>query len=289
MKKFILIVLFFGMAPLAMAAEVTKVNEHRPLNATGKITVRNVSGVIEVRAWSKNEVEITGTLGQGSEKLSITGGGDRLDIEVRLPARANNVESSELFLRVPEGAQVELESVSANLKVSGTRGAVRLASVSGEVLVEGPMREVRAETVSGDIEIKASSADTRLQSVSGDIQAQQTSGSFRAETVSGDLQLTGGNFTEVDIEAVSGDLKLNLSSLNDEAEVRVESVSGSIEFTAPKTLNTQLRLETFSGSLRSDFGKPDAAQPELITATLGSGKGQLQVETHSGDIALTGR
>jgi DUF4097 and DUF4098 domain-containing protein YvlB len=289
MNKFILIILLSAIAPLALATDGTPINEHRPLSATGKITVNNLSGVIEVRAWDKNEVEITGTLGRGSEKLDIKGGGDRLDIEVRLPARARNVESSELFLRVPEGAQVELESVSADLTVNGTRGPVRVTSVSGDVTIEGPMREVRAETVSGDMTVKAASAETRLQSVSGDIQVRQASGIFRAETVSGDLKVSGGNFAEVDVEAVSGDLELKLDSLNDDAEVRVDSVSGNVEFTVPKTLNTQLRLETYSGDLRSDFGKQERDEPERISATLGSGKGRFQVETHSGDITLRGR
>src|SRR5690606_14231571 len=60
----------------------TPISEPRPLDARGRIDIENVKGRIEVRAWDRNEVRITGTLGEGVEKLVIDG--DRQDLEVRV-------------------------------------------------------------------------------------------------------------------------------------------------------------------------------------------------------------
>ena len=60
----------------------TPINETRPLDPRGRIDIDNVKGRIEVRAWDRNEVRITGTLGDGVEKLVIDG--DRNDLEVRV-------------------------------------------------------------------------------------------------------------------------------------------------------------------------------------------------------------
>lgn len=271
------------------ASEGVAINEKRAVSATARITVENTSGVIEVQAWNRNEVEITGTLGKGSEGLSLVGGGDRLDIKVELPERSRNVESSELFLKVPEGARVVLEGVSSDLRVMGTRGAVRLSSVSGNVYVEGPMQDVRAESVSGDVRVAAASTLTRLESVSGDIDVTRASGVLRAESVSGDVNISVGRVREFSAESVSGDLELKLGGLEPEAEVRVDSVSGDIELELPAGADTELSLETYSGELRSDFGKPDASEPERLLTTLGKGNGMVHIESHSGDIRVRRR
>lgn len=287
--KILMLFAALTLSAQAYAADGTPINERRPMNAEGRITVSNISGLIEVKAWNKNEVEITGTLGEGSKKLEISGTADNLRVQVVLPERAKNVESSKLHLRVPEGARVELEGVSADLSLLGTRGAARLSTVSGNVMVEGTMRELRAESVSGDVHVKAPSADTRLESVSGDVEAEKITGQLRIETVSGDARVTGSGFSEVDVETVSGDMELKIDGLKDDAEISADSVSGNIRFTVAKTLNAHVQLETYSGELSSDFGTPNRDEPERLEATLGKGQGRFRAESHSGDIILKSR
>src|SRR3546814_11546890 len=55
------------------AGEQTGINETRPLAATGKLVVNNMAGTITVRGWDRNEVAITGTLGEDVEKLDKIG------------------------------------------------------------------------------------------------------------------------------------------------------------------------------------------------------------------------
>ncbi|MHB8912991.1 MAG: hypothetical protein ACYC42_10185, partial [Lysobacter sp.] len=55
-------------APLLAA---TVINQSRPLDPRGRIEIENLKGRIEVRAWDRTEVRITGSLGDGVEKLEI--------------------------------------------------------------------------------------------------------------------------------------------------------------------------------------------------------------------------
>jgi len=82
---------------------------------------------------------------------------------------------------------------------------------------------------------------------------------------------------------------VDVASLAGSAEVRIEAVSGDVNVSVPKALDAELRLETFSGELHSDFGKPDGEHPGAIAIKLGSGKGRFRVESHSGDITLKRR
>lgn len=287
--KHLLLFLSLVLAVPASAGDGTPIKESRPLAADGRIKVINISGLIEVKAWNRNEVQVTGTLGRGSEKLEIGGTPEDLRVEVKLPRRARDVEGSQLYLNVPEGASVVLEGVNADLRLVGTRGDARLASVSGSVTVDGAMRRLRVESVSGDLRIKAPSADTRLEAVSGDIAAEQLSGHLRMESVSGDIRASGGVFTQVEMETVSGDIELRMDGLAEGGEIRADSVSGDLQFHLPKNTNAEVVLETFSGDLHSDLGRPARPSSGTLEVTLGSGKARVHAESHSGDVAIRAR
>ena len=70
-------------APAAWAA--TPINQTRPLDARGHVEIENVKGRIQVRTWDKNEVQITGSLGKGVEKLVVEGDEGDLVVRVEYP------------------------------------------------------------------------------------------------------------------------------------------------------------------------------------------------------------
>src|SRR5882757_7686063 len=109
------------------------IDESRPLNTDAVVSVKNTAGVIQVQTWDKKMLSLTGRLGEGVEKLIIEGDAARLRIEVKLPRNAHNVEDTELLLRVPAGVSLDLDSVSADVDVQGTRGPIKVNSVSGKM------------------------------------------------------------------------------------------------------------------------------------------------------------
>src|SRR5689334_24401040 len=105
------------------ALAATPINETRPLDGRGHLTVENLKGSIEVRAWDRREVRIEGSLGQGVEKLEITGDAQHLSVKVKYPktgglgffSGSDKSEPSLLRLMVPLQADLDIDAVSADV------------------------------------------------------------------------------------------------------------------------------------------------------------------------------
>lgn len=275
-------------AALALAVPVwaaTPIDEKRPLEADGRLSVNNLAGLIEVSGWDRNEVAITGQLGSDVEKLEISGDARSLVVRVRYPSKLHGgVEASDLRLQVPKAAVLVLEAVSADVRVSGTRGPLTANSVSGNVEARVESEVVALNSVSGDVVVEAPARDAKLQSVSGDIRARSLKGTVEAETVSGDLQLSGKAFRSIEAQSVSGDLVLDLG-LDAAAVLRAETLSGEIRTRLAQAPDAVVTLKTFSGELSGDYAGASADIRE-IEKTVGTGKGRIELNSFSGDIYL---
>jgi len=285
----LLAVMAGAAAPASEAGSRTAINETRALAADGKLSINNVAGTIVVRGWDRNEVAISGTLGENVEKLDISGDDRSLSVVVRYPHRTHgNVDDTELELRVPARAQLSIDAVSADVRVSDSSGDIDAKSVSGDVQLTVGSGRIKASTVSGDLDVRAPSYQTTLNSVSGDLTASGVRGDLSADTVSGDLSLDGGRFKTLKLQSVSGDLNLQLE-LDDGGTLNAETLSGDIALRLPKTTDAKLAMKTFSGELRNGFaGDRGDGEAHNLTTTLGGGKGQIDLHSFSGDIDVSG-
>lgn len=270
----------------AGAGEGRPVDERRPLKADAEVSVTNIAGLIEVEAWDKNELHLTGTLSEEVEKLEISGSESRLKIEVKVPKRTRNVHDTVLKLKVPAGVSLEAEGVSADIRVKGLRGNVEAESVSGDVRLDVASKRVEASSVSGDVTLTAPAEDTRIQSVSGDVTVHGARGELRGETVSGDLNVQAREVRRLDLESVSGDIELDLE-LAKGAEVSVETLSGEVELVLPALPDGVLQMETFSGRLESPWPPQPGASKDYRRE--GGGSGRVKLSSFSGDITLKKR
>src|SRR5579862_7702084 len=58
------------------------VNETRNAKPDAEIRIENLAGTLHIKAWDKNQVNVSGRLGSDVERLEITGEG--ADIEIRV-------------------------------------------------------------------------------------------------------------------------------------------------------------------------------------------------------------
>ncbi len=208
-----------GSALFNSALAATPINETRPLDARGRVLIENLKGSIEVRAWERNEVKIEGSLGQGVEKLEITGDRQHLSVRVKYPksgglgffSGSDKSEPSQLRLMVPLQADLEIDAVSADIDVAGVAaGELSIDSVSGDVNVVGAPREATIDSVSGDLKLILNSATVSTESVSGDIDLRgRLGGEVHVETVSGDIDVAGhqSSVNKLTGTTVSGDIR----------------------------------------------------------------------------------
>lgn len=290
LAKLLLMTLAGAVALPALAG--TPINQTKPLDARGRVEIDNVKGRVEVIAWDRPEVKLAGTLGDGVERLSVEGDGRVLRIKVQYPSRSRNAEPSNLVVQVPILADLEVETVSADISVTGMASReLELESVSGDIVANGAPRRGSVSSVSGDIRLAMNSPSLKVDTVSGQLTAQgRLNGEVALESVSGDVRLNtlGERVRKLSANTVSGDMDLNLA-LAEDGEIRMESVSGDLVLRLPADLSAQVSGESFTGDLAAPgakIRKEEFGPGSSFRMRYGGGKGDIRIQTFSGDARL---
>lgn len=289
--------LAFGSHAVAALAAGTPINELRDVAADAHISISNVKGEVKVTAWDRNQVQITGTLGEGAKRLAVEGGARDLSIKVEGPEKSGwfswgsdtRMGPTVLDVRVPHGVALDVDVVSAPLSVSGLAGGkVGVNTVSGRVRLDARSPLVSVDSVSGDVELDAPVQRADVETVSGNVVIPSVSESADVQTVSGGIRVNGGPLRKGEASTVSGDIELGVRLAAD-ATLHVETMSGDVRLDLPADLSAQLSAETFSGNLQSDFGsteRPEHGPGTHLDTRVGTGAGRVTVETFSGDIHI---
>lgn len=285
------------LAVSGAAAAATPISETRNVSAEARIDVSNIKGAVTVSGWDKPEVQITGTLGDGAKGLAVEGGADHLTIKVQPPDKQgwfswgadSRMGDTTLDLKVPRNAELKIEVVSADVALSGVAGRLlTVNSVSGKLRLDSDAKEVEIDSVSGNIDLTGKAERGHLETVSGNVRARGLGGQIKLETVSGDVDAENGDYREISAGTVSGDINLRGKPTKD-ARVDIETMSGDVHLYLPSDVSAHLRATTFSGSIRSDFGKvkeEERGPGSSLDATLGASDARVTLQTFSGDIEV---
>ena len=225
--------------------------------------------------------------------LEISGSGSSVNIDLDIPegwGRRHREIDAYLEITVPLHARVSVETVSADIKVSGLNGAADLSSVSGSVRLAGDLERAEVETVSGDIDVEGGKTPVTAESVSGDVTLNGVTGSVEAVSVSGNVEVTADQVDRARFESVSGNIDFR-GSLGSSARLTAETHSGNTHLYLPADTSATFEVETFSGSISNDFG----AEPKRsggythgkwLKFSTGSGAAHVSVDTFSGNVHL---
>jgi hypothetical protein len=288
-----LALLAFGALAGPAVAEERKVDETRKVKADARVRIENVAGEIIVRGWGKKEIHVQGTLGEDVERLDIEGDESSMKIEVVYPRRMRGrTDGAYLEIDVPEGAEVEIGVVSADVEASKLKHMLEVGAVSGEVRVEGTFEELTIETVSGDIDVTAKARRASFESVSGDLDLDGLdTEELDVETVSGDLVLEGSDLQSFEFSSVSGELEFEGTIAKSGT---FSTQSGDIELVFTGKVDAEFDISTFSGDIDNSFGPRSRRTSrwtgsERLSFTEGDGKALIEIETFSGSVRLDKR
>ncbi len=293
MKNKLLLLMAIALASSAAWAGES-VDVTKSASATPTVEVDNLAGSVKIHGWDREEIKVTGVLGDDTDGLDFSGSNDNFDIEVEIPdsyGRRHRDLDSDLEIWLPAGSSLAVETVSASIRVSGVNGRLELESVSGEVSVEGAPSSADVETVSGGIELSGSETLAIAESVSGKIELSGVAGRVEAATVSGSIRVEASDIEQGDFEAVSGSVRFT-GALSPGARLSAESHSGSVVLNLPADTSARFQVETFSGSINNGFGGGEAertsryAPGKRLDFTIGSGDAQVRVESFSGSVTL---
>ncbi len=248
------------LAALAAAAPLwadEPVDERRPLYSTGAVEIEMISGTIKVVGWDRSEVEITGRLHDVSEQLEVDSDGEDVSIEILPPrGRHHNLPAEVIKVRMPRGARLEIETISASIDVTELEGDLSLSSISGEIHLAGDLRRVEVETVSGTIILE-----------------------------------DGGDLNEGSFESVSGTIRAR-ADFQPRGRFEFETISGNIELRIPAGTAADFELETFSGVIKNKVtsDEPRRTDPPLpsqeLSFSIGSGGARISATSFSGAVRI---
>lgn len=293
MKVTVKILLAAGLTVLlAEAAAAERVD--RRLDAPGDaiVSVQNTAGSIDIRGWSRNEVEVRGDLGRDVEELVFERDDREIRIEVKASRGNNRRLGSDLEIRVPAGSTVNVSGVSTDVDIADVTGDMRISAVSGDIDVRGFGSDIEVGTVSGDIQAegKGQTGDARFNTVSGDVDVQNISGNISIESVSGDLVIAGGVFERVKLNTTSGDVVFK-AGLQGNGRFDIDTINGDLDINFDGDVSARFNIETFNGEIRNCFG-PEPVRTSQYTPgrelkfTEGGGSSRVTISTLNGDLRL---
>ena len=289
MKIFTLTLLGLFGATSVVAREI---NESMDAAADGIVSISNVAGSVDVQGWSRNQVEVTGELGDDVEELIFERDGNEIEIKVKTRRRNSHDIDSDLTVKVPQGSSLEVHTVSADIDITEINGEQSIESVSGDINTEAKASDIDINSVSGDLEIEGDnkSMRARLSSVSGDIDTENLAGEIGTESVSGDLLVVNGVFDRASLGTVNGDIVFH-ARLLDDGRLDVETVNGDVDIEFAGDVSARFDIETFNGDIRNCFGPKAVRVSEYapgyeLKFTEGGGSGRVIIETLNGDLRL---
>ncbi len=289
------------------------------LDKDGKVDLKNIAGDIEVKTWNKAEVKIDAlkisredSMEKAREnadkvKIEVLEEGDVLYIKTEYPKerlRSLNV-SVDFWLTIPEGASININSVSGDINAEKIGGALKAGTVSGEVTLMDIVGTLIASSISGDVtvekagkgadckstsgevELKNIVGDVDLNSVSGDILVQDIRGSIDAETVSGDIDLMNvADAQEVKVKVLSGEIVYN-GDIKSNGRYYLRSHSGEVTLLIPESAAFDIMAKSFSGSINTEFDITVSGKfGKEIKGSVNGGGAEVNIKTFSGTIDL---
>jgi DUF4097 and DUF4098 domain-containing protein YvlB len=257
------------------------------------VEISNTSGSVEVSGWDKPQVSVHAELGGAVERVEVTSEPGRTLIKVLLPGHSWGDGEAKLHVQVPRGSELHLSTVSAEASVSGVVGAQRINVVSGNVATEIAGADLELKSVSGDVKVRGHGQSARLyvSSVSGDVNLAHGAGDLEMSSVSGTLVITLDSAHSVRARTTSGDLRFE-GKLTRDASFEATSVSGDLKVRAPAEGGYSYDLSSFSGDIENCFGakrEKSGGVGHSLSGTLGAGAGHVRLKTMSGDIELCDR
>lgn len=267
-------------------AEITKNFKVAP---AGELRIFDVSGSIGITVWDKSEVFVTErtrmdvyTENEARTVLERSKSSYRQTdnrIEIGGEYHRRDWIKSEFDIKVPKKFNVDIETRSGDISVTGLTGLVELSTSGGEIILRDIDGEVDAKTSGGDIEVVNSTKRVEIRTSGGDLQLEDIGGPLIAKTSGGDITLIGSK-DRAELQTSGGDIILR----NVGGEVQAQTSGGDIEV---EDTNGAVEVHTSGGDI--DIVNVGG---ELDASTSGGDidgrriNGGVRVSTSGGDIEL---
>lgn len=168
---------------------------------------------------------------------------------------SGNASGSVLWtVTVPPETEVDVESASGDISVSGLTKEIEISTASGDVTLETCKGDFDISTASGDIEMEVVEGDFDVSVASGDISVSDIQGVIEFSAASGNIDILNakGSF---DLSCASGDIDANRVEIKENSDFKAASGDIMVKLSSPS--QHDLSLSTASGNITLDYdGNP---------------------------------
>ena len=236
---------------------------------------------LEVAGWAKDKVEVDEEVGGGwSARLDESGG----RVRVRFDGPPGIPTHGTVRLRMPKNAELQVSTRNGDVRAVEFGGRATIAAIAGDISVSGPAKQLEVATTSGAVEIAGANGRVDVATVNGRVQAASVGGDLHVETVSGRVEVAKAKLDRLELDTVSGDIEVGAELRK--GPHRIDTNSGRITLTVPRTSALRIAIATFSGKIVDRFESPTLRTRGKHQRELGKGGGTLEVASFSGDVEL---
>ncbi|MEO8679044.1 MAG: DUF4097 family beta strand repeat-containing protein [Vicinamibacterales bacterium] len=253
-----------------------------------RLVLTNNAGEVVVRTWDKDQVRIQAT---HSARESVDAQTADMTLRVRTRSLRGPSGLVDYQVTVPRWMAVNLSGTYLDTTIEGTTAEVTVETVHGNARVTGGSGSVTVKSIDGIITIDKASGRVQATTVNEGIRVTNVTGEISAETTNGDIVIDNAQSSNLEASTVNGDVTFN-GSIKDNGVYRLTTHGGDIRLGLGGVANATVFVRTFQGDFAADFpiqlpeGQSMRSGSKRFNFTLGNGSARIEVQSFNGDIVL---
>jgi DUF4097 and DUF4098 domain-containing protein YvlB len=270
-----------GFIFAASPARADRMEKHFAVQNKPKVTVRNSTGRIQVKAWSKNEVQVVWTNASGKVVVETEEAGNRVEVDTRANADGVSAEDckTDFEITVPTESELNVRTDSGNVTVDSVHG------------------DMTFDTVGANLQLSDVDGYMVVKTIDGSLVCNRCSGKLEANSISGNVQMLQPTLDSVRVQTSSGNIFFDGSFLSRGIYI-MKNFNGTIEvhFTPSDSFDvnaTSLKGDVINqASFKPDtHGTPHAESKwgHSLFGTMNEGHAKVELSSFSGTIKILKR
>jgi len=256
-----------------------------------RLVLSNQAGEVVVRSWDQDKVRIQASHG-ARETISAETTDNTLRIRTQRATGSRGPGGLvDYQITVPRWMPVNLTGTYLDATIEGTQAEVTVETVHGNAKVTGGNGAVSLRSVEGVITVDKASGRVQANSVNEGIRITNSSGEINAETTNGNIFIDNATTSNLEAFTVNGEVTFN-GTIRDSGVYKLGTHNGDIRVGLGGANNATIFVRTFQGDFAADFpvqlpeGQNARSGSKRFNFTLGSGSARIELQSFGGDIVL---
>jgi DUF4097 and DUF4098 domain-containing protein YvlB len=256
-----------------------------------RLVLSNQAGEVVVRSWDQDRVRIQANHGS-RETISAETTDNTLRIRTMRTGPSRGPGGLvDYQITVPRWMPVNLTGTYLDATIEGTAAEVTVETVHGNAKVTGGNGNVSLRSVEGVITVDKASGRVQATTVNEGIRITNSSGEISAETTNGNIFIDNAQTSNLEAFTVNGEVTFN-GTIRDNGVYKLGTHNGDIRVGLGSANNATIFVRTFQGDFSADFpvqlpeGQNARSGSKRFNFTLGSGSARIELQSFGGDIVL---